>query len=128
MVLVSTVSTAADTQAVCDAINAKFTQGVKAFPPDESARQKQSHMSVWVARTFNGEFLFSDESRIDTGRVIVRHITKTWDDLAEFRAKTRTALDEKTLPSGIRCRFETQGDVDTDEGWWVSDDSFTYVP
>lgn len=124
----SAVSLVADTTAVCTAINAQFTGGDRAFPPDKSSSKAASHMSVWVYRTYNGEYLASGEARIDTGRVVVRHICKTWADLDVFRAKTRAALEDHILPSGIACRFETEGDIDTDEGWWVCDDSYTYAP
>lgn len=124
----SSVSLVADTAAICAAINAQFSAGVKAFPPDQSSAQTGSHMSVWVYRTFNGQYLLSGDASVDTGRVIVRHICKTWADVDVFRAKTRAALEDKTLPSGIRCRFETEGDINTDEGWWVTDLSFTYAP
>ncbi len=118
-------------QAVWDAIktavDAKFTTP-RVFDLDEAGALTTDHIVLWVSRRYTADRLLSGDVRYKGGRIVIRSVCKSPDNVRVFRERIEAALEGVTLPGDIGpFVFESQTDVDdAEDPWFVASDSFTY--
>lgn len=118
-------------QAVWDAIktavDAKFT-APRVLDLDEAAAVTTDHIVLWVSRRYTADQMLSGEVRAKGGRIVIRSVCKSPDNVRVFRERIEAALESKTLPGDIGpFVFESETDVnDEDDPWFVGSTSYTY--
>lgn len=118
-------------QAVWDAIktavDAKFTNP-RVLDLDEAAAATTDHIVLWVARRYTADRMISGDVRVKGGRIVIRSVCKTADNVRVFRERIEAALESVTLPGDIGpFVFESQTDInDEDDPWFVGSDTYTF--
>lgn len=121
-----------ESDAIVVAINARFTTPKAYLFGDEDVKSlTTSHILVTVSRRYTEGRLYGGGERLRGGRVTARYVATDADNIYELRARTTTALEDKTLALAGGGEvgpfvFESSEPAGPDDGWVSGDDFWTY--
>lgn len=115
-------------EAIQAAIDAQFATP-RVVSLEDAPHVQVDHILMFVSRRFTADRRYSGEVTVPGGRVVVRYVAKTGDNVRVMRARVFAALEDHILTAPTEVgpfTFETEDDIAVDEGWFVASDTFTY--